>query len=182
MNVAAYSLIVYFWYHLVAESDLLAAPRAWLREHAPAWAVYPLSCPYCWSWWVGVVLTLLAWVLTGTLELLPSILFVAPVVNLFLGRLWGVLKKVESGAGETSTPARLKGWVSVGSTGDVDRDGVVTLGAARSLSLGFDEQVGRALKDMVTAPSPAGGVRASPVTPTPSDTTSTTLPPATPSS
>lgn len=80
-----YTLTVYFIYHVVARSDLLARPRQWLVARLPGWLAYPLECAFCLSWWIGASLTAGAMVTTGTLSIDPVILCAAPVLCYLIG-------------------------------------------------------------------------------------------------
>jgi hypothetical protein len=91
-----YSLMVYFFYHLIAESTILSAPRAWVTRVAPPWMTYPLRCPLCFTWWVGALTTLAFRWNTDIWVFDPLTLFIAPVINMFLGLLADYLKTKSS--------------------------------------------------------------------------------------
>ncbi len=74
-----YALSCYMVYYVVGQSDLLAAPRAWVSRKLPGWLTYPLSCSLCFSFWLTLVFGLLGVVSIDALTLLA-----APVVNLVL--------------------------------------------------------------------------------------------------
>lgn len=80
-SILIYALTIYFWFHLVSQSDLFARPRAWWVKTVPGWISYPTSCAFCFTWWSGVLLTLLSCLDTGVLWIDTSVLFVAPVIN-----------------------------------------------------------------------------------------------------
>lgn len=74
-----YALIIYWLFHVIARSDILAHPRAWVLRTLPAKLTYPLSCSFCFTIWTGILLTV-----TGVVGFSPTVLFAAPVVNLVL--------------------------------------------------------------------------------------------------
>lgn len=85
MGLIVYALVVYFVYHLVAKSDLLAAPRGWALRVLPSWLMYPAECPYCFTFWVTTLLTLVEWWARGMLHIRLDLLMAAPVVNYLIG-------------------------------------------------------------------------------------------------
>lgn len=79
--IIAYSLFVYFWYHLLGKSDILARPRARVIALVGPHLSYPLSCGFCFTFWSGLALLVSpVYVPVGAL----AMLFVAPVLNLVL--------------------------------------------------------------------------------------------------
>lgn len=76
-----YAVFVYFWFHLVGRSDILAKPRAWFIGTVGPKISYPLECAFCWTWWLGLILSILP-ISFGVPVM--AILFVAPVINLVL--------------------------------------------------------------------------------------------------
>lgn len=84
-----FAIAVYFLFHLVSKSDLLARPREWLVKTLGPTLSYPLSCVFCWSWW----LTLITAVFANPGFPLPivTVTFV-PVFNLVLDSLITKLK------------------------------------------------------------------------------------------
>jgi hypothetical protein len=75
-----YSLSVYWLYHILSRADILKRPRAWAQRVLPSWLSYPLTCAFCFTWWVGVVSTLVVMVWAGVIVFSPIHLFAAPVV------------------------------------------------------------------------------------------------------
>lgn len=85
-DLLIYSLGVFFFYHLVAHSDLLKSPREWAIRVLPSWMTYPLSCPFCATWWITVFLCIIS------LQFLPVFLLCAPVINYVIGLTTDALK------------------------------------------------------------------------------------------
>jgi hypothetical protein len=81
-QLVVYALSVYLTYHLASRADLLNGVRAWVRRVLPARTVYPLDCPLCWAFWVGVV----AYVL-GLAPSLAVALMATPVICLVVDLL-----------------------------------------------------------------------------------------------
>lgn len=78
-SLIIYALAVYWLFHVIARSDLLARPRAWVLRVLPSKVTYPLSCSFCFAGWIGILLTV-----TGIVWFSPAVLFAAPVINLVL--------------------------------------------------------------------------------------------------
>jgi len=78
-----YSAAVYLLFYLLNYSSL-GGP---VRRHLPRRLAALTQCSLCWTWWVGVGLTLLGWVWHGVLVLDIMPLMAAPVVNLLVD-LW----------------------------------------------------------------------------------------------
>lgn len=93
-GVLTYSIIVFFWWYVICQSDLLARPRGWARKVLPRWITYVGSCPLCWTFWAGVLLTVITMFETGFLILVSNVLFVAPVINLIIGLIVSALKRL----------------------------------------------------------------------------------------
>ncbi len=77
--VILYSLAVYFAFHLASRADILAKPRAWVFRKLPSWLVYPLTCAFCFTFWLTLGSNLLGFIATDLIVLLA-----APVVNMVL--------------------------------------------------------------------------------------------------
>ncbi len=79
-----FSLSVYWLFHVLSRSDILAKPRELAARHAPKWLTYIFHCAFCFTWWVAIGLTLAQWVMSGWMVINLVIIFGAPVVNMML--------------------------------------------------------------------------------------------------
>lgn len=85
-QLVVYSLSVYFFFHLFGRSDILAGPRGWANKVFPSALTYPLNCSFCFTWWVGVGVTVATSLYLGVFFVSPIVLLGAPVLNLLLDR------------------------------------------------------------------------------------------------
>jgi hypothetical protein len=96
MELVVYALVVYFAFWVLGQSRICARPRAWLRKVSPEWIVYPLGCPVCFGWWVGVGLTLLKWLVTGWVLIDLEALCAAPILMLVLDEALKALERANT--------------------------------------------------------------------------------------
>lgn len=82
-----YALIVYCFYHLEAESDIMARPRAWWTRVLPSGVTYALSCAFCLTTWCSIALTIITRATTGYWLIDLDLLCAAPVINLIISAL-----------------------------------------------------------------------------------------------
>lgn len=83
-EILIYSLVIYFFFHVFSRSDLLAKPRLWAQSSLPGWTTYPLSCCFCFSFWVTIVVALAISLTSFGFVSSSGFLFVPPVINYFL--------------------------------------------------------------------------------------------------
>jgi len=107
-----YSSAVYLLFYLLNYSSL-GGP---VRRHLPRRLAALTQCSLCWTWWVGVGLTLLGWVWHGVLVLDIMPLMAAPVVNLLVD-LW--VKERLAVAKPPPLPAAQWGTTASGSSGGI---------------------------------------------------------------
>ena len=123
-QLVIYCLSVYFFFHLASRADLFAKPRAALVKVLPNFATYPLTCCFCFTWWVGlgvsVVLSFYLW----TIFLSPMLLMAGPVFNLVLDKIVTRLSgyTISYWTGATGTTTDTTAVRRAGSVGDTYRD------------------------------------------------------------
>ena len=86
-----YCFIVYFFYHLLSQSEVLSKPRAWFIRTFPRFITYILGCPFCFTWWISILWTLLTWYEIGFV-INTEVIFIAPVINYFVGAVADALR------------------------------------------------------------------------------------------
>lgn len=79
-----YSLSVYFFFHIISQADILSKPRNWIIKTFPWWMTYWTQCAFCFTFWVGITLNVVARLFSPDVELNQEIVFVSPVINYFL--------------------------------------------------------------------------------------------------
>ncbi len=77
-------LFIYWLFHVLTRSDLLATPRAWFLLVMPKWVGYVATCAFCFTFHTAWIYMVLQMVLTGWLVFQPLYLFAAPVINMVL--------------------------------------------------------------------------------------------------
>lgn len=86
-QLVIYCLSVYFFFHLASRADLFAKPRAALVKTLPSFITYPLICCFCFTWWVGVGVSVFLSLYLWTIFLSPMLLMAGPVFNLVLDKI-----------------------------------------------------------------------------------------------
>lgn len=81
MSFLFYCLGIFFGFHLLNHSDIAAPFRNWLYPRLHEKVAYAMSCAFCLTSWI----TLIIWV-AGFVPI--PYLFAAPVVNLFLVKIY----------------------------------------------------------------------------------------------
>lgn len=84
-TVICYALTVYFWFHFLSRSDLCENFRNRLIKILGPTLSYPLFCAFCFSFHTAWILLFLTNFIPFWFTISPmSMLFVAPVINLFI--------------------------------------------------------------------------------------------------
>ncbi len=100
-SIILYVLSIYFAFHVLSRSDLLARPRDYILRSFPKWLTYPLGCCFCFTFWVGVAYGIGIAVSTGVIMFSVLQLLVAPVLGYLLDLCVQVL--IRAGRGYTVT-------------------------------------------------------------------------------
>lgn len=106
MDLLAYTLVLYFAYYVLGRTRICRRPREWAQRVLPWWVTYPLGCPLCFGWWMGVILMTGRLLFTGWLVLDWVALFAAPILLLILDEAVRALERV-------NTPPVIAGATSV---------------------------------------------------------------------
>lgn len=79
-----YSLSVYFLFYVLGRSRLTRPAREYLARVLPRWVMYPLECSFCFTFHLGWLMTLVAFLLTGTLQLSILTLCASPILVMMI--------------------------------------------------------------------------------------------------
>ena len=85
MSTILYSLGVFFFYYLFCRSAILARPRAALVKTFPRLVGGICACPFCFTFWVSLVILSVMSIVLGDIVFDTAVLFASPVINYFLG-------------------------------------------------------------------------------------------------
>lgn len=90
MNIVEYSLFVFFWYYLINNSDIAKPYRdKWYPKLHPN-VTYAIKCSLCMTFWVSLIIYLINFIVSS-INIPWYFIFVAPVINIFVYRLFNFL-------------------------------------------------------------------------------------------
>lgn len=79
-----YCLLIFFWFYLLNNSDILAPARGWIYPKLSPNIAYALQCIFCSTFWATLILAYIGYV--------PFFwTFQAPVVTLFMLKIFNFI-------------------------------------------------------------------------------------------
>lgn len=83
-DLLVYCLLLYFPFHILNRASFATRLKGRIARVMPSGVAYATGCAFCWTWWIGVMITVGKLLSTGVLTISPLSLMAAPVLNLLL--------------------------------------------------------------------------------------------------